>query len=1188
MSSNRALAVPEDKNNTLASIRHRRDTNGSGNSSNKGRGTYCGGQGIVSDDSITEDEDTVGGPNMMEEIEKVFKKAFDAKFGKIERRLLAMEEKSDKVHKLISQRGVDFNEDVKYLGRSDESFSPKNESMYRDLVDLMENNTEETKNTSKQLEKLNAKQSDLIKNTQELMEKTTRLQKMVKTLQNKSFTPMTGTQQRQDKIHSDDQQDRLSSASKEEPLHNQNLYHATKIEEPDQGIDRLNTIVENVCEQLDTWVKYSDENTNRMLEKLTSMAHAVEATTVQGKVLHDNMTKRIDSIGTNLEKRLGGLEKIGIDMEIVKGANESVFEAANNIESTMNKVVVPLLNDTFNMQKETLGEGRKFKEAIEKINISVNNTPSSNDVDISNEQNLENLSNIMESLTRLTQDTSGIKTGINDILNYKLTEDFLQGMCQMMIDSKTMLETFADKKSLSSLNNSVHDIKLSEVKINMQLKEIKSVCSTLSRDTTVKELADQIKGSHVKQHVDVAADIKKFESERFDEIKQTLQKLQKAQSKAGGKQPIDKASKKKTDDNHGSSDEASVHSMLLQMEIKKASAEQTKLLNKMETKMQELVEKQIGHYSWLDDFKKDVDSGFGSLSKKLVPQDRPQEYDFSKFEHTLKSCMSGHTNTILEDFKKYANIQTEILNSIEDIKLLTSSIPNSVNDLVPIIEKTMADIDSFPDNINGCFAGLEENLCANLEGRVKHITNGNLKELCDRFDTIEQRLLVIRKYVKHGPGSTKDTHSDHGGDVARDDNKENALHQNNAKFDVLLEKIDLVFNAVERCLETDADLHKDIAQIGKNLVCFNDLKSDISEEKIKHLAVEVSRQMSSSFKDDLDLPLTTIRDVQYQILGQQAKADVVEEQFLALADEIMPRIKELKAIEDNLITFCQNSLEPMFENLKNSATNTGERTSLDDVSTMFHNQFDDVLSSLNQLEDKLGTNQSVILANLRSLSEFNIKETQKFNENKKNVRAINMETKGIEMDRKSKFSIKQPSSSIGQLKDLMPESSVATLTQNSKLPCVRLKRQAIPDNHSSPLNTKDSRRKGSDRNVNTPPRHRKRSLSPSTDDSIIDTNSEAPDQSVEIVAEPFNSKPVMMGKKSSTSKINQWEAKRRRPGCSKDEEKISDESEIEEFPHPKNAKQYTLNNWRTKPGDKEFDLASIMSEDVYPQSVIMD
>merc|ERR1719277_2086050 len=110
----------------------------------------------------------------------------------------------------------------------------------------------------------------------------------------------------------------------------------------------------------------------------------------------------------------------------------------------------------------------------------------------------------------------------------------------MMIDNKTILENFTDKKSLSSLTSSVNDIKLSEAKVNMQLKEIKSICSTLSRDTIVKDLAEKIKGSHVKQHVEVVADIKKFESERFDEIKQSLQKLQKAQSKAGGKHPADK------------------------------------------------------------------------------------------------------------------------------------------------------------------------------------------------------------------------------------------------------------------------------------------------------------------------------------------------------------------------------------------------------------------------------------------------------------------------------------------------------------------------------------------------------------------------------------------------------------------------------------------------------------------------
>ena len=84
MSSDRALSVPGGTKKTLASIRERRDSNGSGKSSNKGR-TYRGGQGkIYSDDSSTEDDDTAGGMSMIQEIEKTFEKAFDAKFGKIE------------------------------------------------------------------------------------------------------------------------------------------------------------------------------------------------------------------------------------------------------------------------------------------------------------------------------------------------------------------------------------------------------------------------------------------------------------------------------------------------------------------------------------------------------------------------------------------------------------------------------------------------------------------------------------------------------------------------------------------------------------------------------------------------------------------------------------------------------------------------------------------------------------------------------------------------------------------------------------------------------------------------------------------------------------------------------------------------------------------------------------------------
>ena len=1111
------------------------NTSGSGKSSHKEERRYHGGQQKMSDDSSTEDEAEL---SMMQEIEKAFEKALDAKFGRFEQRMIEIEEKSEKVFKLIHERSTNVKEELNYQSGSDES-------TYRALVDLMEQNNEETKRTTKQLETLNTKQNDMMKNTQELVERTSRLQKMVKTLQNKGL-PVTSVQQNQEKIHSVDQEDRYSSASKDEILDNRKVPNAHIIEETYEKCDRLNDLVEQVCQHLE----YSDKNSHKMLEKLTSMAHAVEATTVQGKVLHDNMTKRIDNIGTGLEKRLSGLGKIGMDIAIAKEDQCNLSQVVNNIESSINDVITPLLNDTYSLQKETLGEGRKFKDAIDKINPSANGSDTMN---ISNEQNLENLSNIMESLTRLNQNTSEIQKGFNNILNYKLSEDFIQGICQMMIDNKTILENFTDKKSLSSLTSSVNDIKLSEAKVNMQLKEIKSICSTLSRDTIVKDLAEKIKGSHVKQHVEVVADIKKFESERFDEIKQSLQKLQKAQSKAGGKHPADKANKKKIDDGHGSSDEASVHSMLLQMEIKKASAEQTKILNKMESKIQELSDNQKGHHNWMIEFKKVTDSGLSNLSKKLISREQPKDNDFSKLQDALKSCIIGHTNTTMEEFKKYANIQTEILNSIEDIKLLTSSIPNSVNDLVPVIEKAMAEIETFPDNINGCVAGLEENLCANLEGRLRPIANSNFKEVCDKFDTIEQRLLIIRKYVKYGQGSSKETQSDHGSDTAKDDNKDSSFSvANTITYDAVVEKIDSIYNAIEQVFNAEANIQKDVDQIKNNMLCLNNLKCDLSEEQIKHLASDVSTQVNYMYKEEFATQLTNMQDVQQKILEQQeqqAKAAEVEDQFLALADEIMPRIKELKAIEDSLVTFCQSSLEPMFESIKESITNVQERTSIDDISTILQNQFDDVISSLGQMEDKLTKNQSIMLDCFRNSSQLHSKtifmESQKFNENKR--------------------------------KDYRKAES-------------NEKRKAPSDIRSSTSTTKNTPKKRKDGKVITPSIKRKRSPSLSTDDSIIDTNSEAQDQTREYIPDVPESKDTKHiqetnppNHKSSNHKRNQLGAKRRRQEFSGNVTKFADKSEAEDFAAFKPEDQIKLTKWiNAQPADKPFDCASIMSEDVYP------
>ena len=63
------------------------------------------------------------------------------------------------------------------------------------------------------------------------------------------------------------------------------------------------------------------------------------------------MSKRIENIGTGLDKRLGQIE---VDIEIAKGDHDMIFQVVNNIESTMDEIAKPMLNDILNVQKETV------------------------------------------------------------------------------------------------------------------------------------------------------------------------------------------------------------------------------------------------------------------------------------------------------------------------------------------------------------------------------------------------------------------------------------------------------------------------------------------------------------------------------------------------------------------------------------------------------------------------------------------------------------------------------------------------------------------------------------------------------------------------------------------------------------------------------------------------------------------
>ena len=99
----------------------------------------------------------------MEEIEKVFEKTIDSKFSRIEKRMIQMEERTEKMYRLMTNK--DYSDKA----------SCSEESMYRGITELIETNAEDNKKMSKSLETVNRNQNELVENTQDLISKTNRL-----------------------------------------------------------------------------------------------------------------------------------------------------------------------------------------------------------------------------------------------------------------------------------------------------------------------------------------------------------------------------------------------------------------------------------------------------------------------------------------------------------------------------------------------------------------------------------------------------------------------------------------------------------------------------------------------------------------------------------------------------------------------------------------------------------------------------------------------------------------------------------------------------------------------------------------------------------------------------------------------------------------------------------------------------
>ena len=159
---------------------------------------------------------------------------------------------------------------------------------------------------------------------------------------------------------------------------------------------QMNEMEEKVEEQMNSFFKDTkkdaDEKSDRMIETLMSMGQVVERTGAQGQEMQDIITKSMDSIGENLDKCLVGLGNVAKEVESSRMLDYNITAVVNNIDDTINKKVVPLINDTNKFQKGTFGEGKQFKETLEKVYNVVSNNSKPNEQIIYNEQNLENLS----------------------------------------------------------------------------------------------------------------------------------------------------------------------------------------------------------------------------------------------------------------------------------------------------------------------------------------------------------------------------------------------------------------------------------------------------------------------------------------------------------------------------------------------------------------------------------------------------------------------------------------------------------------------------------------------------------------------------------------------------------------------------------------------------------------------------
>ena len=144
------------------------------------------------------------------------------------------------------------------------------------------------------------------------------------------------------------------------------------------------------------------------------------------------------------------------------------------------------------------------------------------------------------------------------------------------------------------------------------------------------------------------------------------------------------------------------------------------------------------HHDYLVKSIDDLSGKVDKIQNDVKIQDKNFQFQLTKISKTSDGGRTQDNN--LDLIEKNFNLSSEILNSIEDMKQVTPSIPNNYNDLIPNVEKVVSKCASeFMEQLN--------DMKSESKGILEESQNHN-SNVMKRFDIIEHRFAVIRKYVK--------------------------------------------------------------------------------------------------------------------------------------------------------------------------------------------------------------------------------------------------------------------------------------------------------------------------------------------------------------------------------------------------------------------------------------------------------